>query len=59
MRKILYVIIKRNVERDRKNKEKLIAMGWKVITIWECELKKKVAEERLNQLCEEITAEQK
>ena len=28
------------VERDRRNTLELEAMGWKVITVWECELKK-------------------
>ena len=33
--------ILRNVERDAANKEKLESMGWQVLTVWECELKKK------------------
>jgi DNA mismatch endonuclease (patch repair protein) len=28
-----------NVERDKKVKSELVALGWKVITVWECELK--------------------
>ena len=28
-----------NIERDRKNQEKLQLMGYRVITIWECEAK--------------------
>jgi DNA mismatch endonuclease (patch repair protein) len=28
-----------NVENDKKNKNFLIKLGWKVIDIWECELK--------------------
>lgn len=36
-----------NVERDEQNNEKLLSMGWKVLVIWECELKKNVREERL------------
>ena len=32
--------LQRNVERDKTNIEKLTQNGWKVITIWECELKK-------------------
>ncbi|MDE5980253.1 MAG: very short patch repair endonuclease [Muribaculaceae bacterium] len=31
--------ISRNKERDRRNKEKLLSMGWSVITVWECQLK--------------------
>lgn len=29
----------RNVKRDRLNKEDLVARGWNVITIWECQTK--------------------
>ena len=32
--------ILRNVERDQNNYQKLIDAGWKVIIVWECELKK-------------------
>ncbi len=46
--------IKRNIERDRENQQTLKADGWKVIVIWECELKKRTAEERLRRLCDEI-----
>mgnify|MGYP000966046308 FL=1 len=28
-----------NVERDQRVKSELAALGWKVITVWECELK--------------------
>jgi len=31
----------KNVERDRKKVQELEAMGWRTITIWECQLKKK------------------
>lgn len=30
----------KNVTNDSKNIEKLSSMGWKVITLWECELEK-------------------
>ena len=46
--------ILRNVERDQVNKEKLEEASWKVIIIWECELKKKVREETLGKLVEKI-----
>ena len=46
--------ILRNVERDQKNAEALKNMGWRIITVWECELKKKVAEQTLEKLAEEI-----
>lgn len=28
-----------NVERDRINRQKLLALGWNVITVWECEIR--------------------
>lgn len=31
----------RNVERDNQNKKKLTDLGWRVIEVWECELKRK------------------
>lgn len=43
-----------NVERDRKNHEILTAIGWKVIIIWECELRKDKIENRLVRLVDEI-----
>lgn len=46
--------ILRNVERDQKNAEELKILGWNVITIWECELKKAVRDENLNLLVEKI-----
>ena len=49
--------IQHNVERDKKNIEALNDLGWTVITVWECELKKKVREERLKRLCVEIKGE--
>lgn len=32
--------LSRNVERDHKNIDLLIKAGWKVLTVWECELQK-------------------
>ncbi len=49
--------IQRNVERDVKNVSILVNQGWKVIIVWECELKKEKASERLSKLCEEIKSE--
>ncbi|MBR6060419.1 MAG: very short patch repair endonuclease [Lentisphaeria bacterium] len=40
---------KRNVARDQKEHADLEAAGWRVIVVWECEIKK-----RLAQLAEEI-----
>ncbi|EMC2594292.1 very short patch repair endonuclease [Pseudomonas aeruginosa] len=31
--------LKDNVERDRRAQEELLRKGWRVLTIWECELK--------------------
>lgn len=46
--------LERNMKRDVENKQKLEADGWNVIVVWECELKKRTAEERLSRLCDEI-----
>lgn len=48
--------INRNVERDEEIRKTLEEAGWRVLVIWECELKKKVAEENLRRLYEAITA---
>ena len=42
--------IRRNVERDQTNKEQLQDLGWKVLTVWECELKKKAFEATMSNL---------
>lgn len=49
--------ILKNVERDRRNAEVLRTLGWNVITVWECTLKKKVREKTLEYLCVEIKGE--
>ena len=46
--------ILRNVERDQLSRQELEALGWKVIVVWECELKKKVRDTRLAALEAEI-----
>lgn len=46
--------ILRNVERDAENIKELQKLGWKVLVVWECELKKAFIEERLETLIEEI-----
>ena len=33
--------IRRNIERDKEVTEKLKALGWRVLTVWECSLKGK------------------
>ena len=35
--------LERNVERDTRNSELLITCGWRVLTIWECEVKDQAA----------------
>ena len=42
--------IRRNQERDRIVQQKLAAMGWHSITIWECELKPVIREKTLESL---------
>lgn len=44
----------RNVENERKHRERLEADGWQVITIWECELKKDRFEETMESVCRSI-----
>lgn len=48
--------IKRNAERDKHDKKLLQNMGWNVLVVWECELKKKVAGETLENLSTKIRA---
>lgn len=42
--------IESNVLRDGRNHELLTAMGWRVVTIWECELKRNKCDETLELL---------
>ena len=39
--------IERNKQRDEHNKAELKKMGWRVMTIWECQLKPAVREQTL------------
>ena len=43
-----------NVERDKTNIDLLEEQGWRVIVIWECQLKKKVREDNLIKLYNSI-----
>ena len=43
-----------NIERDKTNYAKLFELGWKVIEIWQCELKPKFREQTLNNLLTEL-----
>ena len=47
--------IGKNKNRDEQNITALISAGWKVITIWECELKKPVIEATLSELLQTLT----
>ncbi len=42
--------INKNIERDAVNTDKLTSLGWNIITIWECELKKDKREDTLSSL---------
>lgn len=46
-----------NVERDKLTREKLISMGWRIIDIWQCQLKAKVKEATLNKLITTLSNE--
>ena len=48
--------ILRNIERDNQSRKELETLGWKVITVWECELKKNVLNETLGKLIAELKA---
>lgn len=39
-----------NVERDKRNYEQIQQQGWKVLVVWECELKPKKREKTLRQI---------
>lgn len=43
-----------NRDRDKRNKDMLEEMGWRVITVWECQLKKDQRDETLKNLYHEI-----
>jgi DNA mismatch endonuclease (patch repair protein) len=47
---------KATVERDRKKSDQLRSAGWKVIVVWECELKKN-AQTVIDKICEELKGE--
>jgi DNA mismatch endonuclease (patch repair protein) len=46
--------ISKNIANDKKAEEALKYLGWNVITIWECQLKKQPEEVTLNQLLHQI-----
>ena len=50
--------LEKNKQRDQQNISQLINMGWKVIVVWECEIRtKQLQAERLPKLIEEIASE--
>lgn len=42
--------IESNVERDKKNIQQLKDLGWNIIIVWECEIKKKNMDSLVNQI---------
>ena len=46
-----------NIERDKLTREKLSKLGWKVIYIWQCQLKPHEKETTLNQLISNLSNE--
>jgi len=48
--------LENNKRRDFQNKRKLTKLGWKVIDVWECTLKKKNLDKTLNKLERMIAA---
>ena len=51
--------IESNIIRDKRNIEDLKKLGWHICVVWECLLKKSLAEETLKDLANEITAQLK
>ena len=48
---------KYNVKRDESNYQKLRELGWRVLIVWECEIRHGNAEEALRNLVSKITEE--
>lgn len=44
-----------NVERDQRNYAELQQLGWNIIVVWECELKKELLLKTLNKIVQGIT----
>lgn len=42
--------IEHNIKRDNDDKQKLLNMGWNVITVWECQLKKNNVEQSMHEV---------
>ncbi len=43
-----------NIERDSKQHKELETLGWKVLVVWECELKKSVKNQTLERLVRKL-----
>ena len=48
-----------NVKRDEENYAKLRDLGWNIVTVWECELKKPVREQTLSNLYIKIISQRR
>lgn len=48
-----------NIQRDITTSAKLTEMGWRIFTIWQCELKPKNIDNTLNNLITELQNEQR
>ncbi len=48
-----------NIERDKNTFSKLESLGWRVIIIWQCQLKSKTKDQTLNNLITEIQNEKR
>lgn len=46
--------IQRNIERDKNNYDKLKQLGWNIVFVWECELKRHRRDETLSSLISRI-----
>ena len=44
-----------NVTRDKINREKLVELGWNVLIVWSCELKRDQFDNRMKELINQIT----
>lgn len=50
--------IGKNILRDKQNISDLMAKGWRIIIVWQCEIKnKKMRESRLNSLIDDILSQ--
>ena len=49
-----YAKFKYNQERDERNYQKLRDLGWRILIVWECEIRHGDADKRLERLLEEI-----